>query len=256
MLDVVVVTGAGRGIGASIAADAGCYARTLLAIGSSPAIETVPSNTKAAIRRIRIDLGNPAAAEQRVKAELARIGPVRRIGLALCAARIGNFGGLAAADFAEWSRIFAVNVLGNLAVVKACIPIAEAGGALRAVFFAGGGAAYGYPEFSAYAVSKAATVRAVENLAMEMHARGFDVAAVALAPGAVETDMLKTVVANGGTVKTRTDISEPTAFVRRFLNDEIDAPGLSGRFVHVRDDVLGRDFAGVPETLFKLRRVE
>jgi NADP-dependent 3-hydroxy acid dehydrogenase YdfG len=256
MLDLAIITGAGHGVGASIAGDACLYARTVIAIGFSAAVEAIPATASTDIRRIRIDLADPAAAEERVKKELARIEPRRRVGLALCAAQIGSHGGLETADFAEWSRLFAINVLGNLAVVKACLPAVVAGGSLRAVFFGGGGAADGYPEFSAYAASKAAIVRAVENLAMEFGAKRLDAAAVVLAPGAIETGMLATVIAHGGTIRTKTDISEPTAFTRRFLNDEIDARGLNGRFVHVRDDLLGRDFTSAPEALFKLRRVE
>ena len=256
MLDLVIVTGASRGIGARIALDANSYAHTILTIGSSSAIEKLGGGKVSNLRPLRIDLADACLAEQRIRAELGLIGPVRRIGLALCAAQIGSFGGLATANFAEWSRIFAVNVLGNLAVVKACFTAVEAGASLRAVFFGGGGAAYGYPEFSAYAISKVATVRAVENLAMEMNSKEWNAAVIALAPGAVDTDMLATVIAHGGVVQTKTDIGEPTTFVRRFLNDELDARGLNGRFVHVRDDVLGKDFASAPETLFKLRRVE
>jgi len=256
MLDLVIVTGASRGIGARIALDANSYARKLLTISSSPAIEKVPEGRVGNLSWLRIDLADACLVEQRVRAKLGLMGPVRRIGLALCAAQIGSFGGLATADFAEWSRIFAVNVLGNLAVVKACFTLVESGASLRAVFFGGGGAAYGYPEFSAYAISKTATIRAVENLAMEMKAKEWNAAVIALAPGAVDTDMLATVIAHGGVVGTKTDIGEPAAFVRRFLNDELDARGLNGRFLHVRDDVLGKDFSRVPEALFKLRRVE
>ncbi len=256
MLDVVIVTGASRGIGASIASDARSYARTLVTIASSAMPASASSQSTGDVRWVAIDLADAALAERRVNAELSRFLPIRNIGLALCAAQIGHFGGLASADFDEWRRLFSVNVLGNLAVVKACFPAVEDGASLRGVFFAGGGAAYGYPEFSAYAVSKAATVRAVENLAMEMASKAWNAAVIALAPGAVETDMLATVLAHGGSVRTKTDISEPTAFVRRFLNDEFDAKSLNGRFLHVRDDIAGRDFTTVSDKLFKLRRIE
>jgi len=256
MLDLVMVTGASRGIGASVAADARSYARTLLMIASSDVKPNSSSQEACDIRRLTIDLVDAALAERTVRAELSGLRPVRSIGLALCAAQIGSFGGLAVADFEEWRRLFAINVLGNLAVVKACLPEVEAGASLRGVFFAGGGAADGYPEFSAYAASKAATVRAVENLAMEMKSKGWNAAVVALAPGAVETDMLAKVVAYGGAVRTKTDIREPTAFVRRFLSNEYDCMGLNGRFVHVRDDIAGTDFGTVSDNLFKLRRVQ
>jgi NAD(P)-dependent dehydrogenase (short-subunit alcohol dehydrogenase family) len=256
MRDLVIVTGASRGIGASIAADAEWYARTVVTIASSASSRHGHTQNTANTRPLRLDLADAAEAERRVRAELSCIAPVHSIGLALCAAQLGSFGGLAVADFHDWSRVFAINVLGNLAVLKACLPAVQAGASLRGVFFAGGGAAYGYPEFSAYALSKVAIVRAVENLAMETKSKGWDAAVVALAPGAVETDMLATVMAHGGSVRTKSDISEPTAFVRRFLRGELNAENLNGRFLHVRDDLSGINFAIVSSDLFKLRRVE
>ena len=256
MLDLVIVTGASRGIGASIASDARSYARTLLMIASSDMKPHSPSGEGCDVRRLTIDLADATLAERRVSAELSSLQPIRSIGLALCAAQIGGFGGLAVADFDQWRHLYTVNVLGNLAVVKACLPAIEAGALVRGVFFAGGGAAYGYPEFSGYAITKAATVRAVENLAMEMKSKAWNASVIALASGAVDTGMLATVVAHGGTVMTKTDIGEPTAFVRRFLNDQFDSMNLSGRFLHVRDDVSEKDFTSASDNLFKLRRVE
>ena len=174
----------------------------------------------------------------------------------MCASQIGSFGGIFEADFREWSRLYSINVLGNLAVVKACLNAFEECASIRVIFFGGGGAAYGYPEFSAYSLTKVATVRAVENIAIEMKAKSSNFSAVVLAPGAVETDMLEKVIFHGGSVKTKTDISEPVNFVRRFLNDEIDSIGLSGRFLHVRDDLSDRDFNNESNDLFRLRRIE
>jgi NAD(P)-dependent dehydrogenase (short-subunit alcohol dehydrogenase family) len=145
---------------------------------------------------------------------------------------------------------------GNLAVIKACEPLLVAGAKLRAVFLAGGGAAYGYPEFSGYALSKVATVRAVENLGLEFIRKEFDASVVALAPGAVATDMLASVIADGGSVKTRTDIREPTQFVKRFVTGVLDAAALNGRFIHVRDAISGKDFSTAKSDLFRLRRIE
>lgn len=256
MLDLLIVTGTSRGIGANITAAGSERARILVGIGSSDAVETMSvPNSACVLKRLRLDIGNQNT-EEVVAQALQEIGPVRRIGLALCAAQIGDYGGLMKADFRHWAAIYACNVLGNLAVLKACMPQVVAGASLRAVMFAGGGAAYGYPEFSAYALSKVAAVRAVENVGMEFKSMGVDASIIALAPGAVATNMLATVVAHGGSVRTRTNIAEPTRFVFKFLSDEFDSAGLNGRFLHVRDDIGGRDFADVSDSLFKLRRVE
>jgi hypothetical protein len=69
--------------------------------------------------------------------------------------------------------------------------------------------------------------------------------------------MLATVVSYGGMVKTKTDISEPVSFVRRFLLDLIPSRELNGRFIHVRDDVsqILNSGKGKPD-LFKIRRIQ
>jgi NAD(P)-dependent dehydrogenase (short-subunit alcohol dehydrogenase family) len=125
----------------------------------------------------------------------------------------------------------------------------------RIVGFAGGGAAYAFPLFPAYAASKAAMVRTIENIQEDLNGKG-DFAAVCLAPGANETDMLKKVRAAGATVKTTVAISEPVAFVREFLFS--DNCGFKGAFVHVRDN--WRDYLNsgkkIDDQKWKLRRIE
>ena len=146
----------------------------------------------------------------------------------------------------EIERLYAINLLGNLAVINA---IKDYECKKRIVWFAGGGAAFPYPEFFGYSLSKVAVVRAVENLSLVIK----DCSIIALAPGAVDTDMLKTVIESGAEIRTKTDISEPINFVRRFITDEFDSKSLNGCFLHVRDDV---DKIKVNHNLFKLRRIE
>jgi NAD(P)-dependent dehydrogenase (short-subunit alcohol dehydrogenase family) len=156
----------------------------------------------------------------------------------LCASQIGSPGGLFTSNLNEWLELYKTNVLGNLCVLKQVISALSPEAFLRVVFFAGGGAAYGYPDFSGYALTKAATVRAVENVAMEFNEKKLNASIVALAPGAVATDMLAKVIANGGMVKTKTDISEPVEFVRKFVFDEIPIPNTDDA-ADVRGVILG-----------------
>ena len=126
----------------------------------------------------------------------------------------------------------------------------------RIVMFGGGGAAYGYPLFGGYAVSKAAVVRATENLHEEIKDRG-DFSIVCLAPGAIETDMLRTIRGAGGEVRTVTAMTEPLNFIEKFLGSPQCA--FSGRFVHVRDNWetwLDQKEAELPAQQWFLRRVE
>ena len=120
--------------------------------------------------------------------------------------------------------------------------------------FGGGGAAYGYPDFFSYSISKVAVIRSVENIGQEFIKDKLNASIVALAPGAIDTDMLKKVIANGGYIKTITDISEPITFINKFLLDIINSRLLNGRFIHVRDDL--DKLLEKKKDMFMLRRIE
>jgi 3-oxoacyl-[acyl-carrier protein] reductase len=159
-------------------------------------------------------------------------------------------------SLSDWDQTFRANVLGNLAVARAALPAILGNRFGRLVFFAGGGAAYAYPMFPAYAAAKAGLVRAVENLHEDLKDAG-DCAVVILAPGAVETDTLAAVRARGGYVRTTVAMEEPVGFVRQFLDAR--SVGFSGSFVHVRDDwaqYLNAEKELPEKDLWKLRRVE
>lgn len=253
-LDLLIVSGASRGIGNKISLDLAADAQKVLAIGSSEAIKHIsfPHNTVA----LQLDLENYLQVGELI-ADAVDLNSPLRIGVVLCAAQIGSHGGLYDSDLVGWERLFKINVLGNLALLKAVLSRMPSNAILRVAFFAGGGAAYGYPEFSGYALSKVATVRAAENIGLEFKQREINASIIAVAPGAVDTEMLATVVSHGGVVKTKTDISEPVDFVRRFLLDLMPSQELNGRFVHVRDDVdMILNSGNDNSDLFKLRRVQ
>jgi len=256
MMDLVIITGASKGIGANIAKSISQNCNTLIGIGSSEKIcnlYTLSNNCK--IISIQQDISNYSETYDKIHTIISNIPEKpKTIGVVLCAARVGKPGGLNTSNLFDWDNQYKSNVLGNLAVVQACCKHMDSTCKLRIAFFSGGGAAYGYPEFSGYALTKVAVVRAVENIGMEFSKLDYDASIIAVAPGAVETDMLATVIANGGVVKTKTDISEPTNFVKNFLLDKFDAKSLNGRFIHVRDN-LDVEFNKNPD-LFKLRRVQ
>jgi len=155
----------------------------------------------------------------------------KRWGCVLAAAMLDPKG--AGSLSADYQKVFHINLMGNLAVLEACLPRMMKNHFGRAIFFAGGGAAYAYPDFPAYALSKVSTVRLVENLSVA-HPPTSGCCFVCLAPGAVDTPMLARVVEAGGEVKTRTSIEEPVAFAESYFGS--NAPVLSGRYIHVRDD--------------------
>lgn len=255
MLDLVIVSGASKGIGLNIVKDLSIIANTIIGIGSSDKINNVelPSDRKSLFVPCRMDLTNYDDVEKSLGRIMSCFNP-SNLSIVLCGASIGEFGGLFASNLSEWNKLYKCNVLGNLAVIKACEKYIKTIKS-RIVFMGGGGGAFGYTDFSGYALTKAATVRTVENIGMEFDVNKYDASIIALAPGAVDTDILTKILASGGTVRTRTSIEEPTNFVRKFLLDEFDSKNLNGRFVHVRDD-MSINLSDANPDLFKLRRIQ
>ncbi len=255
--DLLIVTGAGRGIGKAIALDAAKHSFVLCISRTESAQETAQEirSSGGKAEGLALDLDDFPNAEAAVEAWI-RSSKFKRIAAVFAAAILGPQGPLTSCSLRDWDRTFRINVLGNLAVARAILPVQQENRFGRLLFFAGGGAAYAYPVFPAYAASKAALVRIVENLDQDLKNKG-DFATAILAPGAVETDTLAMVRASGAEIRTTVGIGEPVAFAREFIFSKRCA--FSGCFVHVRD--VWRQYLGPEEQLpkkdlWKLRRVE
>jgi len=253
-LDCVVISGAGQGIGRAAALELGAKGVRVLCISrtnncENTAKEIIRAGGKA--ESLTADLGEIQKTSS-LLANWIKKNNSKKIGIVLAAAILGpqNYG-----DLAGWEECYRVNVLGNLAIYSSLLPRMLENKFGRIVGFAGGGAAYAYPLFPAYAASKSALVRVVENIQADLDDKG-DFAAVCLAPGANETNTLKQVRAAGALVKTTVDISEPVGFVREFLFSR-DC-GFKGAFVHVRDN--WREYLNngqkIDKEQWKLRRTE
>jgi NAD(P)-dependent dehydrogenase (short-subunit alcohol dehydrogenase family) len=260
----VVVTGAGRGIGRAIALDLASRGLHVVCISQSQNAEDTAQSIResgGAATALRLDLRDASAASQRV-AQWAESAGFERFAVVLAAGTLGPMGPLHESNAslqcsaAAWLECMQVNLLGNLAVARALFQPMLAAGYGRIAAFAGGGSAYAYPMFPAYAASKTAMVRAIENLDCDLRGKG-DFATACLAPGAVETDMLARVRAAGAEVRTTVDIAEPVQFVREFVFSK--SCGFSGSFVHVRDnwrEYLNNGHELPDAALWKLRRME
>jgi len=260
--DIVFVTGAGRGLGKAVSIALAKEDVSVVCISKKNSLKTCIEINQLGKKAfgIKLDISDYDNAEYEIKNfvtfnELFGHNNKVKIGIVLDAGILGDGGYFWDDDLYNWDKVIRTNLLGNLAVLKGVIQkmrMAEFG---RIIFLAGGGAGYGYPLFSPYACSKVAIVREVENLAMQLKDQG-DFSCVALAPGAMETDMLSEVRSWGAEVKTIVDIQEPIEFIKYFL--ESTNTNISGRFIHSRDN--WKDFIDSPLDVddnekWKLRRL-
>jgi NAD(P)-dependent dehydrogenase (short-subunit alcohol dehydrogenase family) len=108
---------------------------------------------------------------------------------------LGPKGSLETVDWESWKQTIEINLFGAILLCRATIPHFRTAGYGKIIALSGGGATAPFPFMSAYAASKAALVRTVETLAVELKPDGVDVNAVA--PGAMNTRMMEEALAAG-----------------------------------------------------------
>jgi 3-oxoacyl-[acyl-carrier protein] reductase len=102
-----------------------------------------------------------------------------------CAGAYGPIGPVTETDPDAWWSALRANLFGFFLIARAAVPLMEGAPRPRIVTFSGGGAFAPMPRYSAYATSKAGSVRLMETLAAEVAPKGIAVNAVA--PGFVAT---------------------------------------------------------------------
>ncbi len=106
----------------------------------------------------------------------------------------------------EWKRNFGVNLFGTVHVTAGVLPGMIERKKGKIINLSGGGSTSPRPNFSAYAVSKTAIVRFTETLAEELRGSHIDVNAVS--PGAINTNMLEEVIRVGSLAGKEADEAE------------------------------------------------
>ena len=202
-----VVTGGGRGIGASVAralADEGCS--VVVAARSGAEIEAVATALRSAgadAWGVRCDVGDAGSIRTLAAEATERLGVVDIL--------VNNAGIASAAPvhkqtLEEWDRLLTVNATGTFLCTQAFLPgmVERAWGRVVNVASVAvvGGAAY----ISAYAASKHAVVGFTRSAAAEVATRGVTVNAVC--PGYVDTPMTEASIAN---IVEKTGMSESEA---------------------------------------------
>jgi 3-hydroxybutyrate dehydrogenase len=187
----IVVTGASRGIGRTIAhevarrgAKVALLARNeadLAAVASE--IESETGRSAVAVRCDITDANEVKAALQRA---LSAMGGVD--GLVNNAGVQGSFATFADTSPDEFRRVVEVNLFGAIEVVRAVLPALLAGGTGSIVNIASMAGKMGVPAWSAYCSAKHGLLGFTKTLALEVATSG--VTCNAVCPGFVRTDMM------------------------------------------------------------------
>jgi NAD(P)-dependent dehydrogenase (short-subunit alcohol dehydrogenase family) len=242
----IVIVGASSGIGAALAhalADDGhelyiCARRTDRLAKVAEGYDN--------IFHAPCDIGQEAPVENFFQEVQRRAGFIDV--LIQCAAVLGPVGRFNEIDSNRWFDAVRTNLFGAFLVAKHVVPAMKPERRPRIIMLSGGGAFDPMPRVSAYGVSKAAIVRLVETLAVELEPR--NIAVNAMAPGFVATEIHEATLAagraQGGQHYDRTlklmsrrddDMKVPIGCVRYMISDA--AAAITGRTISARYDPWG-----------------
>ena len=197
---VALITGASKGLGYEIAKSYLKHGSNLV-ICSSNAASIKKSYLK--LKKIKkknqkifylaIDVSSPKQVRELVKFTIQKF---KKIDILINNAGIyGPKGYIEKVNWNDWVRTIEINLFGSILLCREVMPYFKKNNKGKIVQLSGGGAASPSPRISGYAVSKVGIVRFIENLSAEVKKYNIDINAVA--PGAINTNMLKEVLAAG-----------------------------------------------------------
>jgi len=189
----VLITGGGSGVGLTMAKEFVQAGATVVIIGRQ--------KSKLELAKKEISKKSKCfsfAADVSKKIQITKV--IKKIAskfkkidvLVNCAGIYGPIGEFHTNDLKIWQEALTVNLLGTVFTTYAVLPLMLKQRAGKIINLSGGGAVQPFPNFSAYATSKAAIVRFTENLAKEYEKHNIQVNAIA--PGAINTLFLDKVL--------------------------------------------------------------
>lgn len=261
----VLITGAGRGIGKRLAlgfarskARVGLLARTKAELDLADLEIEHAGGVSLRLRADVRDYRQVATAVERIKSQYGAIHTL------ICAAGVqGPIGPLVDADPKDWAEVINVNLIGAVHVCRAVLPSMIEKRQGKIILLAGGGAEEPRPNFSAYAASKAATVRLAETLAEEV--RDANIQVNCMDPGPTYTNMTDEIVKAGELagwreVQNATEIRgnggtppEKQIQLAMFLASD-KSNHISGRLISVDDNWKKLENHNLQPNLYTLRR--
>ena len=241
---LIVITGASGAIGAAVSRRLAALGDRLLLIGRRPeALDELKTSLPGGPHRTAaLDVTDEKAwalLDDRLESD----GLVD--GLVTAAGTLGPIGPPGSWGIEEFRHAIDVNLVGTLLPIVSLLRLLRAArGAV--VLFSGGGATSPFPNFDAYAATKAAIVRLAENLAVELAADGVRLNCVA--PGFVASAIHRATLDAGAQLagkdfyeRTRRvleaggDSPELAANLAAFLLSP-EAEGITGRLISARWD--------------------
>lgn len=186
---VAIITGGSGVIGSAVVRALAAANYTVVIIGTSTknflALKK-SFQSPVSLEFCKVDVTNAQAVLLEVKKIVRRF---KRIDVVVNAAAVlGPVGVFHTNKQSLWQRVIEVNLFGTINVCAAVLPVMISQQAGKIINFSGGGAVQPFPNFSAYATSKAAVVRFTENLAEEY--KQYNIQINAIAPGIVNSKML------------------------------------------------------------------
>ena len=240
--EVAVVTGGGRGIGRAIA-------RSLGQAGASVAVVArTPSDVEATAAMlgeeggeavgIRADVTDGASVDRMMREVERSLGPITI--LVNCAGTCGAIGPLWEIEPDDWRRDVDASLLGTFLCARAVLPAMVARRRGRVINVSSYAAIRATPHIAAYGAAKAALVHLTNTLAAET--APFGVSAFAMTPGRVRTAMTEYMLESQAgkqwsVMPTGEWLPAERAGALAVVLSSGRADALSGRFIHVLDDV-------------------
>lgn len=194
----IIITGGSVGIGFAIARKCAEAGATIVIIARKKndlekALTQLCRISDKPHRSFALDVGNLPAVQEFIHwITQQHIVPA---GLVNCAGIFGAIGKTTSVDMQEFTAAIQTNLLGTVYMCHGIAPLLKSSGRKKIVNCSGGGGTFPFPNYSAYATSKAAIVRFTENLALELAEDEIEVNC--LAPGFVVTRLHEQTFAAG-----------------------------------------------------------
>lgn len=190
---VVVITGASRGIGAAaVRAFVAAGARVAALARSAAAIEALAAELGPQVMALPCDVADWAQVSAAIEAVRAQWGRIDV--LVNNAAQIEPIARIADADPQDWAQAVQVNLAGPFHMIRAVLGPMKAQGRGTILNVSSGAAVTPYEGWSAYCAAKAGTLMLTRALNLE---EGPAIRVLGLSPGTVATDMQRAIKASG-----------------------------------------------------------